>query len=64
MHPMYSVGRVLRFDSNQTADSPEVKERLAQSAGPGQIHFEFRHPVVGFLRVNQHLLDSPAFLVF
>ena len=43
-NPTRFVGRRLRFDSNQTADSPEVKERLAQSAGPGQIDFEFRHP--------------------
>ena len=59
-----SVGRMLCFDSNQTADSPEVKERLAQSARLGQIHFKFRHPVVGFLGVYEHLLDAPAFLVF
>ena len=38
--------------------------RFAQGAGLGQIHHKFRHPIVVFFRVNEHLLHTPGFFVF
>ena len=48
----------------QTTEAPQPQGWLFGRPGLHQVDLEFCHPVIVFLRVDQHLLNSPGTFIF
>src|ERR1039458_3773380 len=53
----------LQASTGQISQAAQTQKWFTQLAGLGQVHIEFGHPIVEIVRVHQHLLHAPGFLV-